>query len=75
MSKKSKSESKQKRLQEKRRIKESNKAKYAERARLGITKKSRRFKKKTGRKLVITVEHVHYCGNIGCDRCNPNKSF
>ena len=71
MSKKTKAAGKLKRLTAKRALKAANKVKYAERARLGITKESRRFKKKIKRKLVITIEHSFDCGNIGCKKCNP----
>lgn len=68
MSKKSKLNNREKRLQEKRSRKAANKARYAELKRLGINGKSKRFLKKKQR--ASTVDHPFgNCGNIGCKKC------
>ena len=73
MSKKSKLNNKEKRLQEKRSRKASNKAKYAELRRLGINSKSKRFETSQRKKRKIgMIDHpLGNCGNIACKHCFP----
>ena len=71
MSKKSKLNNREKRLQEKRSRKASNKAKYAEWKRLGINGKSKRFQRKKSK--IQLIDHPYgNCGNIGCIKCFPD---
>jgi hypothetical protein len=74
MSKKSKLNNREKRLQEKRSRKAANKAKYAELRRLGINSKSKRFKKGQSKKHKSDLgDHPYgFCGNVGCKKCFPD---
>jgi len=74
MSKKSKLNNKDKRLQEKRSRKAANKAKYAELKRLGINSKSKRFQKSQSKKHRSDLGSHPYgnCGNVGCKKCFPD---
>lgn len=74
MSKKSKLNNREKRLQEKRSRKAANKSKYAELKRLGINSKSKRFQKSQSKKH-RTDKGSHPngdCGNVGCKKCFPD---
>lgn len=73
MSKKSRIQNKEKRLQAKRAKKAGNKARYAEMKRLGINGKSKRFLKGGKvRKHPNAIDHPNGdCGNTGCMKCFP----
>jgi hypothetical protein len=73
MSKSSKLQNKEKRLQKKRAIKMANKARYAELARTGQNTKSKRFLRGTKRhRLVKMTDHPDgACGNPACRKCFP----
>lgn len=74
MSKKSKLNNRERRLQEKRSRKAANKARYAELRRLGINGKSKRFTKNQAKKRkALSMDHPNGpCGNIGCRKCFPD---
>jgi hypothetical protein len=72
MSKKSKKQQKEKRLQKKRARKLANRALYDSRRDAGQNTKSKRARaSKKKHKLAKTVDHPEgKCGNIGCMKCN-----
>jgi hypothetical protein len=74
MSKKSKQQNREKRLQKKRAMKAANKARYAELKRVGQNNKSRRsMMQSKRRKLVKTIDHKDgICGNLACKQCYPS---
>jgi len=72
MSKKTKSESKQKRLIKKRSLKVANKAKYLSWKQAGENSKSYRARKtaqKNNKKLKGLHTAFYYCGNPACTTC------
>jgi hypothetical protein len=73
MSKTSKKLNREKRLQKKRARKAANKARYAELARTGQNKKSKRFlSNNRKRKTVKLIDHKDGpCGNLACKKCFP----
>lgn len=75
MSKKKKSESKDRRRAKKRARKAAAKAKYEAWKLAGQNSKSKRAKlraKRLRKRTVASVKHAKGpCGNIGCKRCNP----
>jgi hypothetical protein len=75
MSKKSKSESKQRRRAQKSARKSAQKALYESRMRSGQNTKSKRSKLRMKReRLVRVVRHADGpCTNVGCPRCFPNE--
>lgn len=75
MSKKKKSEAKERRRAKKRARKAAEQAKYEAWKAAGQNSKSKRAKLRAQRlrkKTVTNVKHAKGpCGNIGCKRCNP----
>lgn len=73
MSKKKKSEAKQRRRSDKRARKAAQRAKYEAWKLAGQNTKSKRVKLRAKRKTVIRlVKHaMGPCGNIGCKKCSP----
>lgn len=75
MSKKKKSEAKQRRRSQKRARKAAQEAKYEAWKKAGINQKSKRAKlraKLLRKKTVRLARHLNGpCGNIGCRKCNP----
>jgi hypothetical protein len=72
MSKKSKANSKQTRLNKKRAIRQANRNRYDVMRKAGENSKSVRFiRQNRHKKLVNKTSHVEgRCGNIGCTTCN-----
>ena len=73
MSKASRKRNKDKRAAKRRAEKVANQNLYAERAKLGINKKSKRARTGAKKKGLVNPGETHpdgYCGNIGCVPCN-----
>lgn len=76
MSKKSRTESRKRRLREKRQRKESNRLKYAAWRAQGENTKSKRYAKRTKNSSRLgTKKGLHPqlpCGNLACNKCHKD---
>ena len=69
MSKKCKTQAKERRLREKRARKESQKLRYKSYAVAGGNSKSKRYSRNSSNRTLSTAHSLGKCGNIGCIRC------
>jgi hypothetical protein len=78
MSRKSRSQAKDRRLKDKRAKKETERAKYKGYAEQGVTKGSKRARMKRRRqekKLNVIGHPLGPCGNVGCSSCSDVRSI